>query len=1513
LEEQIARLVEALRRIDPDSGIDEAADWIWLSGFLREKPDDKTPAPRHQDKGAEPTYTPPSTEPPPTPPGLSPPDRELGGARGEHKTRRPGPGLVDLTTARTAQIRHTRGGAIPFGTPGGHGLPGALEIARALRPLIRRVPSPDLPQRLDEEGTIRRVIDSDLWVPLLRSQTKPWLDLALVVDESPSMRIWHETVRELRLLLSQIGAFWDLRTWSLRTHSRDQDVTLHRQRSKAQRHHKELLSPARNHLILIISDCASPSWRGETLISWLDDWCRHHPVGLLQVLPDQRLWSRGPLGRASRLAVSASDGATPNVRLRARPLSLDKPGRRSTEAPMPPLPMTTLAPRDLRTWAELVAGKGQDELIAFVLRPGSSPRMVPRLDQDWQTRYAAFRENASPIARRLACVLAAAPLRLPVIRLVQDVMKERDPLLRQADQTHLAEFFLSGLIKRSAPMLANSDGLHPGEAEAPELIDYDFLTPELRRRLLSDGLVNDAIEIQVQVGEYVSRHLGGPNPFLAALKAGKMMAGPAIDAGSEPFAYVANEVLGWLGVPYEQLSIESASEPVEAQMPLAEQELEQKVQDVPTPETSTSPVQLWPDKGLDSLGAGTTYCYARLFEICNRGEVPGTEERRGLWQAVKKDRPSSFLAWQLATVARWSMPEYLEVDEHFTPLQVQVWVPEHEEGPVEKQQLPVDTLAEAMTAVFEEQLASASVIFAPPGGGKSTLLRHYQLQQARRLGEDERLVFYVQLRDYQPEKLPKEDRDTGLPALAWLESEWRGETARAPPLVDFMRQGSLTLLLDGLSEIPHDSEKEYRARVGEWRDLVSEVDGSYPGVRLLFACRPLDYTERLDQGRLTRLPAIEVQAMEPARIKTFIDKRFDPRSVTQVWAQLQDHPALALYSSPYALNLLLGQIDTVAPEIEIPQDRAALFSGMVRARLRRECQKGSARFADPKLLSEGDRTVLMSSSSGAHWLPKDTLLFEALAALAFHIQDTVGSNERWGRLSRKRAREIMAAALEGKPDTEPFLQAGYDLGLFEDESAQAGEIRFVHQQMQEYFAAWVLAEDWDAAKLATPWKSADLPESTEALLDRGGDAELPELPSTGWEESALMAASLCERPEAFVRDLIPANLALAGRCAAQPGLKIPEALRGELRKLLIARTQDLQADLRARIAAGKVLGELGDPRLTEQPVQSRIKPLLPPFAAIPGGEYRIDGDPEGFADENSARKMTLERFELALHPVTNAEYARFLQAGGYLQDAYWPGRALAWRIGAIGQEATQKRVRENRKIILDALGSEASAEAIRNRFQLSLVNAKWWQEHISESDMAFEAWLAQSYPPAAGPFVKPAFWHSPSWGNPAQPVVGVCWYEAHAYCLWLNDVLESDRYRLPSEAEWEAAARGRSVWRRYAWGDDFDPLRANTAETRLGVTTPVGVFPEGATPDTGLLDLCGNVWEWTQDTWHDSYEGSPVDGAAWESDEAGAGRVIRGGSWDSSAGDCRSAYRSRYRPELRVKVLGFRCARVQGS
>ena len=98
-----------------------------------------------------------------------------------------------------------------------------------------------------------------------------------------------------------------------------------------------------------------------------------------------------------------------------------------------------------------------------------------------------------------------------------------------------------------------------------------------------------------------------------------------------------------------------------------------------------------------------------------------------------------------------------------------------------------------------------------------------------------------------------------------------------------------------------------------------------------------------------------------------------------------------------------------------------------------------------------------------------------------------------------------------------------------------------------------------------------------------------------------------------------------------------------------------------------------------------------------------------------------------------------------------------------------------------------------------------------------------------------------------HPVVNVTWHDACAYCRWLSEVT-GKAIALPSEAEWEKAARGDQDQRAYPWGDAFDMLRCNSDELGLEDTTPVGIFPTGASP-YGCLDMAGNVWEWTRSLW----------------------------------------------------------------
>jgi formylglycine-generating enzyme required for sulfatase activity len=167
-------------------------------------------------------------------------------------------------------------------------------------------------------------------------------------------------------------------------------------------------------------------------------------------------------------------------------------------------------------------------------------------------------------------------------------------------------------------------------------------------------------------------------------------------------------------------------------------------------------------------------------------------------------------------------------------------------------------------------------------------------------------------------------------------------------------------------------------------------------------------------------------------------------------------------------------------------------------------------------------------------------------------------------------------------------------------------------------------------------------------------------------------------------------------------------------------------------------------------------------------------------------------------------------------------------------------------------------------------------------------------------------WATPTFSqDDRHPVVNVSFGDVLAYVAWLSKKT-GQTYRLPSEAEWEYAARAGTTTARY-WGEDAGKPGEYAHFGSQKGTCPVGSFsPNGF----GLHDILGNVWEWTADNSHADYTGAPSDGSAWTAGRA-AGRVIRGGSWGDDARYVRAASRDHNAPASRDVSIGFRCARVQ--
>jgi formylglycine-generating enzyme required for sulfatase activity len=195
-----------------------------------------------------------------------------------------------------------------------------------------------------------------------------------------------------------------------------------------------------------------------------------------------------------------------------------------------------------------------------------------------------------------------------------------------------------------------------------------------------------------------------------------------------------------------------------------------------------------------------------------------------------------------------------------------------------------------------------------------------------------------------------------------------------------------------------------------------------------------------------------------------------------------------------------------------------------------------------------------------------------------------------------------------------------------------------------------------------------------------------------------------------------------------------------------------------------------------------------------------------------------------------------------------------------------------------------------------------------------EYWLAR-YPVTNEQFAKFVeeaaykFNLEKNWKKKADhPVVKVSWYDAVEYCKWLNTLVAKDtetaktQVRLPTEAEWEKAARG-EYGNEWPWGNEFDQNKCNSREGSKGGTTPVGAYsPHGDSP-YGVADMVGNVWEWCHSLFK-SYPYKIDDGR--EDESASESRVLRGGSFHDRQWNARGAYRFNNGPDFRLDYLGFR-------
>ncbi|WP_243794693.1 tetratricopeptide repeat protein [Saccharopolyspora gloriosae] len=525
----LSRLVGALTDAGVSAEPREVAEALWLAQHLTPGTGTGTgstdaersaPSADGAEDGVEAAATAASEQPSPVPATASAAG-QAGAPPNTHRLRLPQPG----GSAGSAD-----GQSIML--PAADALPGKLPLGRALRLLKRRVPDPRH-LVVAEELSANRIAESGVWSPELRPVTGRWLDVALVVDAEPSMRPWQPLVGELRSVLQNLGAFRDVRTWSLHSTSTGKlGLSCGTTGSQRLRAPAELTDPTQRRLILVISDCVGTPWRDGTAGDLLYHWAQTMPVAILQPLP-QRMWQRTGLQPVHGRLRSAQAG-TSNAHLRFTPHDR----RRKVPPGTAPVPILQIEPDWLRPWTRLVGsetGGAMNSAVTFAAaRTGSVPiettRPPPAHPVD-RVRY--FRRGATPDAFRLAGYLTAVPLNLPIMRLVQRIM------LPASRPSHLAEVLLSGML-RIAP-------------DGPET-RYEFVDG-VHAELAGHLARSEARNLRIALSGYFADRLGlSHREFRAALSGpaeapanGSIGAGPAF--GSLPAALLAR-----LGGPFRDLT-----------------------------------------------------------------------------------------------------------------------------------------------------------------------------------------------------------------------------------------------------------------------------------------------------------------------------------------------------------------------------------------------------------------------------------------------------------------------------------------------------------------------------------------------------------------------------------------------------------------------------------------------------------------------------------------------------------------------------------------------------------------------------------------------------------------------------------------------------------------------------------------------------------------------------------------------------------------------------------------------
>lgn len=789
------------------------------------------------------------------------------------------------------------------------------------------------------------------------------------------------------------------------------------------------------------------------------------------------------------------------------------------------------------------------------------------------------------------------------------------------------------------------------------------------------------------------------------------------------------------------------------------------------------------------------------------------------------------------------------------------------------------------------------VVLGGAGSGKSTALARKALELAEvalNAPEDNasRVPIHVHLRHV---KL------SASPTIAEL---WTGVRARPADgsglhaiFEPLLASGRALVLLDGLDEIPDES-------VGTLLPIVELLADHYPQSGIVVSCREFEYglespSRRMAMPVLHLLPFDLSQQTHYVRVWYQAQQSLRPRQGSDTRCQklidsLEHSEELQEIGGTPLHLAIMAVVHT--DRGELPENRALLYGEMV-----------------AYLLAESPRWRA-SGDAGAPIANADILRLAYKVGFEFHRRQEDAPRDFRG-LTSKELYEIVqehiglfAGAPVGTPDWKSlqskveqyFHRLVFSNGLLIEQGDNYYD--FSHKQFREYLAGLFVGVSLDNFAFSMPlaqrthWREPLLLLANNAsaadnnigyvlsFVEELCDSERTD-PKYRPEDAILAAEILVEIGKHCLLVQNRANvLTPSTRTRGGDGLWPRTASQ------LVQYVEDEAVQPATRVRAADALGILGDPRLVDG--NGRVRDLSTRLVTLPAVTLSIGGTevlPPTFWEpmDSQPRRLTFRSFRVARYPVTNIEYAEFIDAGGYDEERWWQcDEAKLWRAGDV-----------------DFVGLLESEWVKSAEFDYApeLADGTYAGDL---SEMARELCRTRS---------APYFFGNRRFNLPTQPVVGVNFWEANAYCAWQTErgstsgwLSKQEVVRLPTEWEWERTALRDGSGRSFPWGDQWDPSASHTHldGLQLARATPVGCFGAPDWP-LGPTDLAGNIWEWTASralSYDKAHDGQR---------EAIGGlsrRAIRGSSWYDPAPelDTHCSFRGHDSPTNVYIDAGFR-------